>query len=173
MRTKLVAGNWKMNLSFDEARELYHLLSKLEYDAEVAQLLIAPPAIYLSQFAFANSSELILAAQNWIDWIDNQRYCAIDFGGTCVLYGYRVCTDDTDSRSSQAKRRALPLSVTYRQVSVSRHICVSWSTYYHERQWSQSAAFRATLVVGRVENPRSPAYRWSDRRHTRHSLTAR
>jgi triosephosphate isomerase len=64
MRTKIIAGNWKMNLSFDEARQLYHLLSKMEYDTKVAQMMIAPPAIYLSQFAFANSSDLILAAQN-------------------------------------------------------------------------------------------------------------
>ena len=53
-----------MNLSFDEGRQLYHLLSKMDYDTKVAQMLIAPPAIYLSQFAFANSSDLILAAQN-------------------------------------------------------------------------------------------------------------
>lgn len=64
MRTKVVAGNWKMNLSFDEARQLYHALSKLQYDDKVADLLIAPPAIYLSQFSFANSGDLIIAAQN-------------------------------------------------------------------------------------------------------------
>ncbi|NNC82998.1 MAG: triose-phosphate isomerase [Flavobacteriales bacterium] len=64
MRKKLVAGNWKMNLDFDEARQLFHQLSKLDYDSKVVDMLIAPPAVYLSQLSFANSSEVILAAQN-------------------------------------------------------------------------------------------------------------
>ncbi|NNK80846.1 MAG: triosephosphate isomerase, partial [Flavobacteriales bacterium] len=64
MRKKIVAGNWKMNLTFDEARQLYHALNKLVYDTKVVDLLIAPPAIYISQFAFANTGEIIIAAQN-------------------------------------------------------------------------------------------------------------
>jgi triosephosphate isomerase len=64
MRKKIVAGNWKMNLSFDEARSLFHELSRLDYDDKMVDMVLAPPAIYISQFAFANSTEIELAAQN-------------------------------------------------------------------------------------------------------------
>lgn len=64
MRKKIVAGNWKMNLSFDEARSLFHELSRLEYDDKQVEMMIAPPAIYISQFSFANSTSMQLATQN-------------------------------------------------------------------------------------------------------------
>lgn len=64
MRKKLIAGNWKMNLTFDEARRLFHELINLKYDSKLVDVLIAPPALYLSPLAIANSSDILIAAQN-------------------------------------------------------------------------------------------------------------
>ena len=64
MRKKLIAGNWKMNLTFDEARKLFHELINVKYDSKAVDVLIAPPALYLSPLAIANSSDILIAAQN-------------------------------------------------------------------------------------------------------------
>jgi triosephosphate isomerase len=65
MRKKIVAGNWKMNLNYDEAMALYNDLKKRvgEMDQEV-KVIIAPPAIYLSEFAQNKNQSIVLAAQN-------------------------------------------------------------------------------------------------------------
>ncbi|MCL4152151.1 UNVERIFIED_CONTAM: hypothetical protein GTU68_030220, partial [Idotea baltica] len=60
----MIAGNWKMNLTFDEARRLFHELINLKYDPKAVEVLIAPPALYLSPLAIANSSDIIISAQN-------------------------------------------------------------------------------------------------------------
>jgi triosephosphate isomerase len=48
MRKKIVAGNWKMNKSFAEAKLLTKDIVSSEYDNSV-QLIIIPPAIYASE----------------------------------------------------------------------------------------------------------------------------
>jgi triosephosphate isomerase len=48
MRKKIVAGNWKMNKSFTEAKELAKKIVKKEYDTSV-QLIIIPPSVYISE----------------------------------------------------------------------------------------------------------------------------
>lgn len=65
MRKNIVAGNWKMNLSYKEASALYAELKNRvgEMDKNV-QVIIAPPAIYLSEFALTKTSGVALAAQN-------------------------------------------------------------------------------------------------------------
>lgn len=47
MRKKIVAGNWKMNKTFSEAKELAHQLVNSSYDAQVDMILF-PPALYVS-----------------------------------------------------------------------------------------------------------------------------
>jgi len=67
MRKKLIVGNWKMNLSFDDARQLLNELRGLRVDDDKVEVMVAPPALYLSQFSFANASGAKLAAQNCHD----------------------------------------------------------------------------------------------------------
>ena len=56
-----------MNLSFDEARQLLNELRALDFDNQKVEVLVAPPALYLSQFSFANASGAKLMAQNCHD----------------------------------------------------------------------------------------------------------
>lgn len=53
-----------MNLTFDEARKLFHELINIQYDSKVVEVLIAPPSLYLASLAIANSSEILIGAQN-------------------------------------------------------------------------------------------------------------
>lgn len=68
MRRKIVAGNWKMNMSYEDGQalvsEIIHLY-KEEANSEV-EVIIAPPAIYLQSFYSLISKEksFSLSAQN-------------------------------------------------------------------------------------------------------------
>ena len=69
MRTKIVAGNWKMNTVVSEGKELVDgILSKLSTVPSDVQLIVAPPFTHLSEVAskLAGSS-IALAAQNCAD----------------------------------------------------------------------------------------------------------
>ncbi len=62
MRQKIVAGNWKMNCTKDEANQLAHQLSKLErHDASVA---VFAPSIHLTSLQDKIGSSINLGAQN-------------------------------------------------------------------------------------------------------------
>lgn len=69
MRKRIVAGNWKMNTTISEAKELFHAIADNyeEYAlSEDKQVIIAPPFLYLEQIA-AWAEEypyLTVAAQN-------------------------------------------------------------------------------------------------------------
>ncbi|HHS50124.1 MAG TPA: triose-phosphate isomerase [candidate division Zixibacteria bacterium] len=61
----LIAGNWKMNLSLDEAVEL--AASMMEYSSATAKLDIAlfPPAVYIERISsLLEHSPIIVGAQN-------------------------------------------------------------------------------------------------------------
>lgn len=63
MRRKIVAGNWKMNLEWNEAQALFHSL--LDVTSETAEVIVFPPSIYLSALANKlDNSALKLGAQN-------------------------------------------------------------------------------------------------------------
>ena len=65
MRKKIVAGNWKMNMNYQEALDLYNgLISNEALMDNGVQVIVAPPAIYLSEFSQINSDRIALAAQN-------------------------------------------------------------------------------------------------------------
>lgn len=63
MRVKTIAGNWKMNMNKDDAKSLYNavLISELPVDRRV---ILAPPFVYLSEFANNKVPEVFLSAQN-------------------------------------------------------------------------------------------------------------
>ena len=50
MRRKIVAGNWKMNLTFSQARELaLRLNTWVKTHKPTAEVIIAPTHLYLEQ----------------------------------------------------------------------------------------------------------------------------
>ncbi|TXC76976.1 triose-phosphate isomerase [Luteibaculum oceani] len=73
---KIVAGNWKMNMNYHEAAKLLDeiIISRSSKPDDV-QLIIAPPAIYLSEFSSAlrDLENISLAAQN-VYHSDNGAY---------------------------------------------------------------------------------------------------
>ena len=62
MSRKIVAGNWKMNMDALEAKSLFNELKNESYPNDV-KVILSPPAIYLSQFAVADSN-VEIASQN-------------------------------------------------------------------------------------------------------------
>jgi triosephosphate isomerase (TIM) len=65
MNRKVVSGNWKMNLTWDEAQTLFKdLTSELSRQKAACRVIVAPPACYLSGLAALKSSEISLSAQN-------------------------------------------------------------------------------------------------------------
>ena len=64
----MVAGNWKMNLLWDEAKSLVQSLEEnKEQMPQSVSVLIAPPAIYLSGMENMTSSQIALSGQNCSD----------------------------------------------------------------------------------------------------------
>ena len=64
MRKKIVAGNWKMNKSFSEAKELVKDLVTSDYDEKV-EMIIIPPALYLPEMvSMTNDSRIKVGIQN-------------------------------------------------------------------------------------------------------------
>ncbi|MES2628720.1 MAG: triose-phosphate isomerase [Bacteroidota bacterium] len=63
---KVVAGNWKMNLTHKEALQLFDSLINEASAVPEAELIIAPPAVYLAEFSsrLSPTGRLKLAAQN-------------------------------------------------------------------------------------------------------------
>jgi triosephosphate isomerase len=68
MRKKIVAGNWKMNLNANEAKELFsNLLDRMPECGPNQKILIFPPNIYLSEFIEQNNGNIEIGAQNLHD----------------------------------------------------------------------------------------------------------
>jgi triosephosphate isomerase len=66
MRRKIVAGNWKMNLSFQEAEDLIEdLMDTLEEEKPTAEVIICPPYPYLELASDYTEDKLFkVGAQN-------------------------------------------------------------------------------------------------------------
>jgi len=65
MRKKIVAGNWKMNLQLDEAKQLLQEIKALGKNVSDVNLIINPPALYISLFKeLLENSVIALGAQN-------------------------------------------------------------------------------------------------------------
>jgi triosephosphate isomerase (TIM) len=66
MRKKIVAGNWKMNKTFDEAEELLASIAENVDDHEFkCEIVVCPPALYLELASdFADESKMKVGAQN-------------------------------------------------------------------------------------------------------------
>ncbi len=67
MRSKIVAGNWKMNLTFEKADELlYQIGEQIEKGVpKDVELIVCPPAVYLELATdFAQEVEFKIGSQN-------------------------------------------------------------------------------------------------------------
>ncbi len=68
MRKNIVAGNWKMNTTFQEAEELIaDILEKLETAENQCEVVVCPPSVYLelvSDYASDYDNLLSIGAQN-------------------------------------------------------------------------------------------------------------
>jgi triosephosphate isomerase len=67
MRKKIVAGNWKMNKSFEQAEALIcDILEEIDgLDSRLANVVICPPAVYLEMAVdLARESSISIGAQN-------------------------------------------------------------------------------------------------------------
>ena len=63
MRKKIVAGNWKMNLSMVEAVELYHGITNLQI-ADHVEVVVFPPALYIDRLMTQFHHRVRVGAQN-------------------------------------------------------------------------------------------------------------
>lgn len=75
MRKKIVAGNWKMNKSFEDAEDLLSTLaSELETKKINCKVIVCPPAVYLEMASdFADESVFLVGAQN-VSEFENGAY---------------------------------------------------------------------------------------------------
>ncbi|MAE07255.1 MAG: triose-phosphate isomerase [Bacteroidetes bacterium] len=75
MRKKIVAGNWKMNKTFQEAEELISSVADRLVNEEInCEVVICPPALYLEMASdYAEESILQIAAQN-VSGFENGAY---------------------------------------------------------------------------------------------------
>jgi len=68
MRQKIVAGNWKMNMTFEEADELlFDITKRMENLSKDVQLIVCPPAVYLelaTDIVEEDDIDLKVGAQN-------------------------------------------------------------------------------------------------------------
>jgi len=66
MRTKIVAGNWKMNLTFDQADDLANEITEYLIDnGSDIGVIVCPPACYLELASdMATETDLYVGAQN-------------------------------------------------------------------------------------------------------------
>lgn len=62
MRKRIVAGNWKMNLDWSEAKALADSIKELEIDQ--IEVIIFPSSLYLTALALENDSNIKIGAQN-------------------------------------------------------------------------------------------------------------
>lgn len=62
MRKRIVAGNWKMNLDWSEAKALANSIKELEIDQ--IEVIIFPSSLYLTALALENDSNIKIGAQN-------------------------------------------------------------------------------------------------------------
>jgi triosephosphate isomerase len=64
MRKKIVAGNWKMNLSSEQAFNLLNDCNRLVDSVEGVQLMIFPPALFIQHLIEKSSDRIFFGAQN-------------------------------------------------------------------------------------------------------------
>lgn len=70
MRKKIVAGNWKMNKTWEEAKNLLLNINNYVSAHETCEVIVAPPAPYLDKATDIFQSKAKIAAQNVSEYED-------------------------------------------------------------------------------------------------------
>ncbi len=119
MRKKIIAGNWKMNLSSSEANELYEALEKLNVSNNQPVKIIFPPFIYLDRF-LQQKGHFNVGAQN-VSQFSNGAYTGEisasmlnSLGCTYVLIGHserRQYFNESDTILSNKVKQSLQNSL--------------------------------------------------------------
>ena len=66
MRKKIVAGNWKMNLNYNEVSSLVDEILRLHSSDDNVEVILSPPFVYLDKVirSCANHDNIFIASQN-------------------------------------------------------------------------------------------------------------
>ena len=66
MRKKIVAGNWKMNLNYDEVTSLVDEILRLHSSDNNVEIILSPPFVYLDKVirSCTNHDHVLVASQN-------------------------------------------------------------------------------------------------------------
>ena len=116
-RTPFIAGNWKMNLRADSARELARGVVDAAASATSVDVAVCPPAAYLAAVADVTSGTPVhLGGQN-LYAADDGAYTGevnasmlVDVGCTCVILGHserRTLMGETDAMVAEKLAAAL------------------------------------------------------------------
>ena len=89
MRKRIVAGNWKMNMNNSDAHALFESLNNAKIISS-AEIIIAPPSVYLSDFASIKNKNICLAAQNCSD-NENGAYTGEISASMLYSIGVKYC----------------------------------------------------------------------------------
>ncbi len=65
MRKKIVAGNWKMNLTSEEAILLFDQVSEKISNQKSVDVMVFPPSIFISELAKKSNSSIQIGIQNF------------------------------------------------------------------------------------------------------------
>lgn len=90
MRRPLIAGNWKMNMSINEAKDFIALIMKVA-DVTSDEVLICPPSIHLGMLALeTKGSDLKLGAQT-MHQEDDGAFTGEISANMLLDYGIKYC----------------------------------------------------------------------------------
>ena len=122
MRKKIIAGNWKMNKLSDGAKSLFEEINAHthEFSANVA-VVVAPPSLYLANFAQSATSKVCVGAQDVSAHSDEGAYTG-EFsaamlksaGGKYAIVGHserRSYHGETDSLISKKIRACVDAKI--------------------------------------------------------------
>ena len=150
-RTKIVAGNWKMNLDRAKARELTAGIAARRGEAKHVELVLCPPALYVETVGTALAaakSDVSLGGQNMLDKASGAFTgevappMLVDLGCRYVILGHserRTLFGETDASVNAKTKAALAAGLT-------PIVCVGETL--EEREGNRTEAVVTTQVQG-------------------------
>ena len=107
MRKRIVAGNWKMNMNNSDAHSLFESLNNIKRVSST-EIIVAPPSLYLSEFASEKGKQICLAAQNCSD-NENGAYTGEISASMLYSIGVKYCLVGHSERRQYQKESDLLL----------------------------------------------------------------
>ncbi len=121
MRKPVIAGNWKMNMNYDDAVKYGVAIRKLCSGVTNVEIIVCPPSLYIESFVLiANKTNISVGAQN-IYWEDKGAYTGeisapmlADLGCFYVIIGHserRQFFNETDETVNKKVKSALKAGI--------------------------------------------------------------